>query len=59
MIAPREGRVPLSDDWVRYAQSQIDGDLLALLHEQWLQAKGTASVSKADHPASSLHPVAC
>ncbi len=43
-----EGRVPLSDDWVRYAQSQIDGDLLDLLHERWLQAKGTASVSQAE-----------
>jgi hypothetical protein len=43
-----EGRVPLSDDWVRYARSQIDGDLLDLLHERWLQAKGTTSVSKAE-----------
>jgi len=35
-----EGRVPLSNDWVAYAQSQIDGELLDLLHEQWLRSKG-------------------
>ncbi|MHB8873018.1 MAG: SEC-C metal-binding domain-containing protein [Myxococcaceae bacterium] len=35
-----EGRVPLSGEWVDYVQSQVDGELLDLLHERWLRAKG-------------------
>jgi hypothetical protein len=43
-----EGRVPLSDDWAAYAQSQIDGELLERLHDQWLRAKGAVSAPKTD-----------
>lgn len=35
-----EGRSPLSGEWVEWLQSQVDGDLLDLLHERWLRAKG-------------------
>jgi len=35
-----EGRAPLSNDWVDYVQSQVDGDLLEALHDRWLHAKG-------------------
>ena len=49
-IAPDdyEGRVPLSAEWIQYLQSQIDGELLDLLHEKWLRAKGMKSIPKAD-----------
>jgi hypothetical protein len=43
-----EGRVPLSVDWATYAQSQVDGELLDLLHAQWLRTKGMAPAPKAD-----------
>jgi hypothetical protein len=43
-----EGRVPLSDDWAAYAQSQVDGELLERLHDQWLRAKGAVSAPKTD-----------
>lgn len=43
-----EGRVPLSDDWATYAQSQIDGELLDALHGQWLGAKGMKSACRTD-----------
>jgi hypothetical protein len=43
-----EGRVPLSADWATYAQSQVDGELLDLLHAQWLRAKGMAPAPKTD-----------
>lgn len=39
-----DGRVPLSTDWVEYLESQIDGELLDVLHEKWLRAKGMTSV---------------
>jgi hypothetical protein len=35
-----EGSSPLSKEWVEWLQSQIDGDLLDVLQEQWLRAKG-------------------
>jgi hypothetical protein len=35
-----EGRSPLSGAWVEWLQSQVDGELLDLLHERWLRAKG-------------------
>jgi len=38
-----EGRVPFSKDWLTYVQSQIDGELLDLLHERWLHSKGMVS----------------
>ena len=41
-----EGRRPLSADWATYAQSQVDGELLDLLHAQWLRAKAMAPVPK-------------
>jgi hypothetical protein len=49
-VAPDDydGRVPLSAEWVHYVQSQTDGELLDLLHEKWLRAKGTKSVPKTD-----------
>ena len=34
-----QGRTPLSPEWVSYAQSQIDGELLDLLQQRWLEAK--------------------
>ena len=43
-----EGRVPLSEDWATYAESQIDGELLDLLHERWLRSKGVALTPKTD-----------
>lgn len=43
-----EGRIPLSADWAAYAQSQVDGELLDLLHAQWLRAKGMAPAPKTD-----------
>ncbi len=43
-----EGRVPLTADWARYLESQIDGELLDLLHEKWLQGKGWKPVEKTD-----------
>ncbi len=43
-----ESRVPLAAEWVEYLQSQIDGELLDVLHEKWLHAKSTKSVSKTD-----------
>lgn len=43
-----EGRVPLSEDWTRRIQSQIDGELLELLHERWLRAKGMTSSPTSD-----------
>jgi hypothetical protein len=43
-----EGRVPLSDDWAAYVESQIDGDLLDRLHEQWLRAKGVKAAPTTD-----------
>jgi hypothetical protein len=41
-----DGRVPLSADWVTYAQSLVDGELLDLLHEQWLRAKDMMPVPR-------------
>lgn len=41
-----EGRVPLSADWASYLESQIDGELLDLLHEKWLRAKGMTSATR-------------
>lgn len=35
-----EGRVPLSQEWVDYVQSKVDGDLLDQLYERWLRSKG-------------------
>lgn len=43
-----EGRVPLSAEWIQYVQSQIDGELLDVLHEKWLRSKGMKSVPKTD-----------
>jgi len=43
-----QGRVPLSEEWTRRIQSQIDGDLLELLHERWLRAKGLTSSPQSD-----------
>lgn len=45
-----EGRVPLSAEWIQYVQSQIDGELLDLLHERWLRAKGATSNPTSDWP---------
>lgn len=49
-VAPDDydGRVPLSAEWTQYLQSQIDGELLDVLHEKWLHAKGMKSVPKTD-----------
>lgn len=49
-VAPDDydGRVPLSVEWIQYVQSQIDGELLDVLHEKWLHAKGVKSVPKTD-----------
>jgi len=35
-----DGRLPLTQEWVDYLQSQVDGDLLDKLHDMWLRAKG-------------------
>jgi hypothetical protein len=35
-----EGRSPLGGEWVEWLQSRVDGDLLDVLHERWLRAKG-------------------
>jgi hypothetical protein len=43
-----EGRVPLSEEWTRRLQSQIDGELLELLHQRWLRAKGVTSSPHTD-----------
>jgi hypothetical protein len=43
-----DGRVPLSAEWIQYLQSQIDGELLDVLHEKWLHGKGMKSVPKTD-----------
>lgn len=43
-----EGRVPLSEEWTKRLQSQIDGELLELLHERWLRAKGMTSSPNTD-----------
>lgn len=43
-----EGRVPLSEEWTRRLESQIDGELLELLHERWLRAKGMTSSPTTD-----------
>src|ERR1043166_5500876 len=43
-----DGRVPLSAEWLQYLQSQIDGELLDVLHEKWLHGKGMKSVPKTD-----------
>lgn len=45
-----EGRTPLSAEWVDYVQSQVDGELLDLLHERWLRAKGVTAAPSADWP---------
>jgi hypothetical protein len=52
-VAPDDydGRAPLSAEWVQYVQSQIDGELLDVLHEKWLHAKGMKSVPKTDWEA--------
>jgi SEC-C motif domain protein len=47
----REGRTPLPAEWVEYVQSQVDGELLDLLHEQWLRAKGVTPHPQADWPS--------
>jgi hypothetical protein len=38
--ADTDGQVPLTAEWVAYLQSQVDGDLLDRLHDDWLRAKG-------------------
>ena len=43
-----EGRVPLSADWAGYVASQLDGELLDRLHEQWLRAKGMTPAPSSD-----------
>jgi hypothetical protein len=43
-----DGRVPLSADWIQYLQSQVDGELLDVLHEKWLHTKGMKSAPKTD-----------
>jgi hypothetical protein len=40
--------VPLSDDWLEFISSHIDGELLDVLHDKWLRAKGMKSVPKTD-----------
>lgn len=49
-VAPDDydGRVPLSAEWIQYLQSQVDGELLDVLHEKWLHAKGMKAAPKAD-----------
>jgi hypothetical protein len=49
-VAPDDydGRVPLSAEWIQYLQSQIDGELLDVLHEKSLQAKGMKAAPKTD-----------
>ena len=46
-----EGRMPLSEEWTIQVQAQIDGELLDLLNEQWLRAKGIVSSPKTDWSA--------
>jgi len=41
-----DGRVPLSAEWVQHVQAHIDGELLDVLHEQWLVSKDMKSVPK-------------
>jgi hypothetical protein len=43
-----EGRVPLSEEWTKHVQAQVDGELLDLLHERWLRAKGVTPTPKSD-----------
>lgn len=43
-----DGRVPLTADWAAYLESQIDGELLDLLHEKWLRGKGITATDKTD-----------
>ncbi len=38
-----KGRIPLSEDWVEFLNSQLDGELLDVLHERWLRAKAWRS----------------
>ena len=52
LVAPDayEGRLPLSEEWTAHLQAQIDGELLDLLNEQWLRAKGTVPSPTTDWP---------
>jgi hypothetical protein len=36
----RDGCNPLSPDWLEYLKSAVDDELLDVLHESWLDAKG-------------------
>jgi len=35
-----QGRPPLGGEWVEWLQPRLDGELLDMLHERWLRAKG-------------------
>ena len=53
-----DGLSPLTQEWVDYAQSQVDSDLLDDLHEEWLRAKGLHRNAQQDEITwpSSLEP---
>lgn len=46
-----EGRTSLSGEWLAFLQSQVDGELLDLLHARWLRAKAMKSTEKTDWAA--------
>jgi hypothetical protein len=45
----REGNVPLTPDWLEYLKSAVDHELLDVLNESWLDAKGVLDAVPQPH----------
>ncbi len=45
----RDGFTPLSPEWLEYLNSAVDDELLGVLHESWLDAKGHLDAAPLPH----------